>query len=78
MINFEKYREPYAVRAYIYSLNKGKSQSTETDEVTILGEKTDGTQKLYIVDYKGIKCSAIFNWFSCAYYADDVYGVIKE
>jgi len=25
-----------------------------------------------------VKCTAIFNWFSNAYYADDKYGIIKE
>ena len=32
----------------------------------------------YIVEYSGVKCSAIFNWFVCEYYADDIYGIIKE
>lgn len=29
-------------------------------------------------EYKGIKCHALFNWFNCTYYADDVYTIIKE
>ena len=31
-----------------------------------------------IVEYKGVKCHAIFNWFVCEYYADDVYEIVKE
>ena len=31
-----------------------------------------------MVDYKGVKCHALFNWFVCEYYADDIYGIIKE
>ena len=31
----------------------------------------------YIVDYKGVRCHALFNWFVGAYFTDDVYGIIK-
>jgi hypothetical protein len=48
------------------------------DEITVLDSRQDGAQTVYIVDYKGVKCTAIFNWFSNAYYADDKYGIIKE
>ena len=48
------------------------------DEITILDSRQDGAQTVYIVDYKGVKCTAIFNWFANAYYADDKYGIIKE
>ena len=41
------------------------------DEITIL--KQTGNNE-YLVDYRGVKCSAIFNWFNGTYYADDVYG----
>ncbi len=71
--------KPYTIYAYIYSLNKGKLQSTEMDEITILEEKEHSTKgKYYIADYKGVKCTAVFNGFNCCYYADDVYGVIRE
>ena len=49
-------------------------QSTEQDEITVL-EKVGNND--YIVDYKGVKCHALFNWFTGAYYADDVYGRIE-
>ena len=48
------------------------------DEVTVLDRRQDGSQTVYIVDYKGVKCTAIYNPFSNAYYADDKYGIIKE
>ena len=48
------------------------------DEITILDSRQDSAQTVYIVDYKGVKCTAIYNPFSNAYYADDKYGIIKE
>ena len=43
------------------------------DEITVL-EKVGEND--YIVDYKGVKCHALFNWFNGTYYANDVYGRI--
>lgn len=69
---------PFTTFAYIYSLNRGKIQSNAMDEVTILEEREHPTKgKYYIADYKGIKCTAIFNGFTCCYYVDDVYGRIE-
>jgi len=68
----------FKTKAYIYSLNRGKMQSDTMDDITVLEEaQISPEQKGYIVDYKGTKCYAIFNWFTCAYYADDVYGIVK-
>lgn len=64
--------KPYETLAHIHSLNG------EMDTVTILDKNSDGTQTVYIVDYKGVKCTAIFNPFVCEFYADDKYGIIKE
>ena len=61
---------PYKTMAHINSLGG------QMDEITVL-DKPDESKNYYIVDYRGVKCSAIFNWFVCAYYADDVYGIIK-
>ena len=30
---------------------------------------------LYLAEYNGVRCMAIFNFFTGAYYVDDVYGV---
>ena len=59
----------YKTTAHIHSL-KG-----EMDEITVL-EKVGEND--YIVGYKGVKCHALFNWFNGTYYADDVYGIVKE
>ena len=58
-------------QAYIQSLNVGKTKPEVTDEITVLEKVGDND---YIVDYKGVRCHALFNWFVCAYFADDVYG----
>ena len=55
--------------AHINSLN-GKLA-----EITVLENVGDND---YIVEYNGIKCHALFNWFVCEYYADDLYGIVKE
>ena len=57
------------VMAHIHSLNG------EMAEITVLKELCNND---YLVDYKGVKCHALFNWFVCEYYADDIYGIIKE
>ena len=59
----------YKTTAHIHSLD-GKME-----DITLLEKIGDND---YIVDYKGVKCHALFNWFVCKYYADDVYGIIKE
>ena len=60
--------KPYKTLAHINSL-KG-----EMKEITILEQKDNN----YIVDYNGVRCTAIFNWFNCQFYVDDVYVIIKE
>ena len=62
----------FKTQAHIHSLNGAM------DEITVLDSRQEADQVVYIVDYKGVKCTAIFNWFSNAYYADDKYGIIKE
>ena len=59
----------YKTKAQINSL-KG-----ELDEITVI--KKVGNND-YIVDYKGVKCHALFNWFVCEYYADDVYRRVEQ
>ena len=62
----------FKAMAHIHSLGGAM------DEITVLDSRQDGAQTVYIVDYKGLKCTAIYNPFSNAYYADDKYGIIKE
>lgn len=59
----------YKAVAPINSLNG------EMAEITVLDKVGDND---YIVDYKGVKCHALFNWFVCQFYADDIYGIVKE
>ena len=61
--------KPFKTQAHIHSL-KG-----EMDAITVLKELGNND---YIVDYKGVKCHALFNWFVCAFYADDIYRIVKE
>ncbi len=65
----------YKTQAYINSLNAGKMQPEVMDEITVLEKVGDND---YIVDYKGVKCHALFNWFVCAYFADDIYRRVTE
>ncbi len=60
----------YTVDAHINSLGG------DMDEITVLEERQNGNQKYFIVKYKDILCTAIFNGFTCTYYADDIYGRI--
>jgi hypothetical protein len=62
-------------QAFINSLNRGKMQPEIMDEITVLEQVGDND---YIVDYKGVKCHALFNWFVCAYFADDIYRRVDE
>lgn len=62
------YKNPYQTQAHINSLEGAM------DEITVLGENKQGNQTVYTVDYKGTLCTAIFNIFTCSYYADDIYG----
>lgn len=59
--------QPVKVIAKIHSLNG------EADEVTII-DKQEGNN--YIVDYKGKRCTAIFNGITNCFYVDDKFGII--
>lgn len=64
----------FKTQAYISSLNNDKMRPEVMDEITVLEKVGDND---YIVDYKGVRCHALFNWFVCAYFADDLYGRIN-
>ena len=64
--------KPFKTMAHIRSLGGNM------DEITVLDIREDGRQTIYLVDYRGAKCSAIFNWYNGTYSADDVYGRITE
>lgn len=56
----------FKTSAMVHSLNA-------IAEVTIISESGNNN---VIAEYNGIRCTAIFNPFSCLYYVDDVYGII--
>ena len=56
------------IQARIHSLDG------QFDEVTIVSEKSDND---IIVDYNGVRCTAIYNVFAGCYYVDDIYGIVK-
>lgn len=65
--------KPYKTSAHIYSLDG------DIDEITVIEERQlSPIQNGYLVDYKGQKCTAIFNYFTCSFYADDIYGLVEE
>ena len=45
------------------------------DDVTILHEKSNND---VIAEYKGKRCTAIFNIFVGMFYVDDIYGVLPD
>ena len=59
------------VMAYIHSLKDKTNDRSVLGEATILEKIGDNR---YLADYNGIRCTAIFNFFT-GYYVDDVYGV---
>lgn len=61
--------KPFQTQAHIHFLD-GKM-----DEIIVLQEIGNNS---YMVDYRGVKCSAIFNWYNGTWYADDVYGRLNE
>ena len=60
------------VTAYIHSLKDKQNDRHVLGEATIIKSIGDN---LYLADYNGVKCTAIFNFFTGRYYVDDVYGV---
>lgn len=59
----------------IKTIGRIHSLGGQEAEITVLDKCGDND---YIVDYKGVKCHALFNWFVNRYYVDDVYGRIKQ
>ena len=61
------------VTAYINSLkDKENNLLGEAEIIKSIGDN------LYLAEYNGIKCTAIFNFFAGYYYVDDVYGLLDD
>ena len=61
------------VMAFVHSLKDKQTDQNHAAEVTIIEHRNDND---VVAEYNGVRCSAIFNWFTCSYYVDDIYGVI--
>ena len=59
-------------QCYIHSLQDKTNDRHVLGEATIIKSIGDN---LYLADYNGVKCTAIFNFFTGYYYVDDVYGI---
>jgi hypothetical protein len=68
-------RKIMQVTAYIHSLKDKENDRHVLGEATIIKRIGDN---LYLAEYNGVKCTAIFNFFTGYYYVDDVFGMIKE
>jgi len=59
-------------QCYIHSLKDNINNRHILGEATII--KSIGDNQ-YLADYNGVKCTAIFNFFTGHYFVDDVYGI---
>ena len=60
------------VKAYIHSLKDQEHNRHMLGEAEIIRQIGDN---LYLAEVSGVRCTAIFNYFTGAYYVDDVYGI---
>jgi len=61
------------VEAYIHSLKDREHDRHVLGEAEIIKRIGDN---LYLAEYHGIRCTAIFNPFVNRYFVDDVYGIL--
>ena len=60
------------VKAYIHSLKDHVNNRHVLGEAEIIKRVGDN---LYLAKVNGVQCTAIFNFFTGAYYIDDMYGI---
>lgn len=63
------------VQAYIHSLKDKEHDRHVLGDAEIIKQIGDN---LYLAEASGVQCTAVFNFFTGAYYIDDVYGIQKE
>ena len=61
------------VKAYIHSLKDHKNNRHVLGEAEIIRKIGDN---LYLAEYNGVQCTAIFNPFVSRYFVDDLYGIV--
>ena len=69
------WRQSMKVKAYIHSLKDHEHDRHVLGEAEIIKQIGDNR---YLAEVNGVRCTAIFNFFTGFYYVDDVYGVLKE
>ena len=62
------------VQAFIHSLKDREHDRNVLGEAEIIECIGDNR---YLAEVNGVRCTAIFNYFTGRYYVDDVYGVVK-
>ncbi len=60
------------VLAYIHSLKDHEHDRHVLGEAEIIKRIGDN---LYLAEYNGIRCTAIFNFFAGTYFVDDAFGI---
>ena len=63
------------VRAYTHSLKDHEHDRHVMGEAEIIRQIGDN---LYLAEVNGVRCTAIFNCFTGAYFVGDVYGIQEE
>lgn len=63
------------VEAYIHSLKDHVHDRNVLGEAEIIKKIADN---LYMAEYNGVRCTAIFNPFVGRYFVDDVYGIQQK
>ena len=63
------------VKAYIHSLKDKEHDHHTLGEAEIIERIGDN---LYLAEYNGVRCTAVFNFFTGTYFVDDIYGIQKE
>jgi hypothetical protein len=70
-------KENHKTMLNLKTVGRINSLNGKEDEITVL-EKVQDKDNDYIVEYKGVRCHALFNWFVNRYYVDDVYGRVGQ
>ena len=62
------------VEVYIHSLKDYANDCHVLGEAEIIRRIGDN---LYLAEYQGVRCTAIYNLFVGRYYVDDLYGIVN-
>ena len=65
----------FKTMAHIHTLDGEMREITVLRQDEMFGHTIPNAQ---IVEFNGVKCTAIYNVYNGHFYADDKYGIIKE